>query len=234
MSRYSKILAEIQSIILNKIDINSIVYSDLVFPKNKSNLSTKLDLDYWSAISEPPLNSSKKTTSDLTEVLQLANNRIQKEIDLVIMTDKDPIYLFKDYINSQNVQFPYNEFQQIYTFLREIILDLKYYYNRPRPRQLALFYKMDINVIKTDTHATPSYPSGHTGYAALIASILTDMYPQDEKIFWGIVDKCGLARMLQGVHFRGDNDASIALVKKIYKELKTINNNFNKNLKIRG
>jgi hypothetical protein len=223
-----KILSAIQEIIINK-PINNIVYQDgLVFKKYKSDLYKKLNIDYWSAIPPPPLNNSKQTTTDLTEVLSLANNRISSEIDLVLKADKNPMLLFNNYISSKNIVFPYDQFKEIYTFLTEIILDLKYYYNRARPKQLAKFYHLDIDVIHTDTHATPSYPSGHTAYAALVASILTDMYPKDEKVIWGIVDMCGLARMLQGVHFRGDNDASILLVKKIYNRLKEINKKFNK------
>ena len=44
---------------------------------------------------------------------------------------------------------------------------LKYYFNRPRPEQIAPYYEYRINVMYTETHHTPSYPSGHTIYAEL-------------------------------------------------------------------
>lgn len=221
-----KLLAAVQKIILSK-SINSIKYEDgLVFPYEKSSLSSKLNIDFWSMISDPPTNDSRETTSDLTKVIQLANNRIKKDIELVIATDKDPLILFDPLIKKNNLDFPYVEFREMYTFLKEMIKDLKFYYNRPRPYQLAKFYNQNIDVIHTKTHRTPSYPSGHTAYAALIASILSDKYPEYHDEFWNIVDQCGLGRIMQGVHFPGDNTASIEFVKRVYKPLKSFNTNF--------
>jgi acid phosphatase (class A) len=107
-----------------------------------------------------------------------------------------------------------------YTCAIAIVDHLKFYYNRPRPYQLSEYYGVSINRIITKTHKTPAYPSGHTMYAALIAEILSDKYPEHKKEFDKLVDLCGKARELQGVHYPSDNEAAKKIIKTIYPELK--------------
>lgn len=208
-------------------DINKIQYVDnLRYEREKGNLSKKLQIDYWSMIDPPPLNSEKITTADLTNVIRLANGRTKSETSLVISVDEDPMTIFMPIINRYNMSFPEQVFKQLYTYLREIIRDIKYFYNRARPEQLANFYGLPLDIVRSKTHLSPSYPSGHTAYASLIASILSDIYPQYVRDLWGVVDICGQCRMLQGVHFNTDNQASIELVKKVYIPLKEFDSSF--------
>lgn len=214
-------------------DINKIKYvNNLGYPRHKSNLSKKLNIDYWSMIAPPALNGENTTTSDLSRVIQLANNRTQSETNLVINVDKDPLVLFTPFLQKKELNFPAPIFKNLYAFLSEIITDLKYFYNRARPEQLANFYGLTIDVLRTKTHHTPSYPSGHTAYAALIAAILSDLYPGHSVYFWDMVDICANCRRLQGVHFQTDNQASIELVKKVYLPLKQFDYDFTSQYKV--
>lgn len=227
MTPASLLLFDIQKYISSTTHINSIkYYKDQYFAREKSNLSKILGIDYWQYITDPSLNSSKKTTSDLTEVIRKANNRTKNELDLVWLVDKDPIKLFQSVLQKHNLTFPYLLFDELYTFLSSIIKDLKIYYNRARPNQIADFYGIEIDVVHTKTHHTPSYPSGHTAYASLVASILTEYYPEYTTEFWSIAKKCGEARILQGVHFKEDNIASMNLVQGVYLSLKSLNSHF--------
>lgn len=214
-----KLLSSVQEIISHK-NINNVVYNPgLVFPKHKSSLSTRLDINYWSYIKDPPANNSQQTTTELTNIIQLSNRRTKKEEQLVYLVDNDPIDLFVPFIKTYNISFPYQHFDELYVYIKEIIKDLKYYYNRPRPFQLAQFYNINLDTIITKTHQTPSYPSGHTAYCSLAACILSELYPQYSAKWWSLVDMCGLGRVLQGVHFPSDNIASISLVKRVYKSI---------------
>jgi hypothetical protein len=221
-----KILSAIQEIIINK-SINDIVYQDdLVFKRYKSDLYKKLNINYWSAIPSPPLNNSKETTEEIKQILKLTQNRSDSDRNLVFTVDKDPLLLFSGIIQEYDLIFPYQEFNNLYTFLYTIVKDLKYFYNRARPYQLADFYHTPINVIRTETHHTPSYPSGHTAYAALATKLLTEKYPEHRIHFQEILDSCAKARVLQGIHYSSDNMASIILVDKVYKQLSEFNRNF--------
>lgn len=214
-----KLLASVQEIISKK-NINNLVYNpNLTFPKHKSSLSIKLGIDYWSMISDPPSNDSQQTTKELKDIISLSKNRTLSEEELVYLVDNDPLDLFFPFLKTNNLSFPYQKFDNLYTYIIEIIKDIKYFYNRPRPFQLAEFYNLKINRIITKTHHTPAYPSGHTAYCSLASCILSDLYPEHSFYFWSLADKCGLARVLQGVHFPSDNEASISLIKKVYKQL---------------
>lgn len=221
-----KLISSIQQKISKSKSIDDIVYIENLKTGLKSNLSNKLNINYWNYIQEPLNNSNIKKTNDLTNVIKLANNRNSKETKLVYLVDDDPFKLFIPIIEKHSLVFPFLEFTQIYQFLHPIITDLKYFFNKPRPKQLANYYNLDINVIHTKTHKTPSYPSGHTAYASLIAAILTKKYPEYSNKFWDAVNLCGQARILQGVHFQEDNLASIEFVKKVYTPLYNFNLNF--------
>ena len=53
-----------------------------------------------------------------------------------------------------------------------VILELKKYHNRKRPYELD----KDLKAVKMKSMNTPSYPSGHSAQAILIASALKDNY----------------------------------------------------------
>ena len=107
-----------------------------------------------------------------------------------------------------------------YNILEQYMYALKFYFNRARPEQLAPYYNRKIDVMYTATHNTPAYPSGHTMYASLLLEILSDKYPEHKTQLNKLVDFCGKARELQGVHYPSDNEASKKIVRTIYPELK--------------
>ena len=112
------------------------------------------------------------------------------------------------------------DFKKIYNLIYPVIMNLKYQYNRPRPEQLAERLGFKVNVVKTKTHQTPAYPSGHTVYAAIGAYLLADMYPELSSDFFRKIGETGLARCLQGVHYPSDNEASMVISGAIWQDLR--------------
>lgn len=179
------------------------------------------NIDLFSIVSEPSKNSSQETKSELLYLSNLTKNLSQSQKDLVYKIDKNAGTLLEDFIKENSIKFPYNFFTSVfYTCLIAMVDHLKFYYNRPRPYQIADHYHIEINRIVTKSHKTPAYPSGHTMYAALMAEMIIDKYPQYKKQVSQLVDLCGKARELQGVHYPSDNTASKKIVKTIYPELK--------------
>jgi hypothetical protein len=216
-----KILSAVQEIILNK-SINNIVYEEnLSTYKKISKLAQEINIDYWKLIAPPPANDSSQTTQDLAVVIKYANNRKLSDINLVYSVDEEPLGLFLPIMTKYNLSFPQKEFDSMYDILYEIVMDIKCLHNRARPAQLAKYYGLELDIIHTKTHRTPSYPSGHMAYGCLVASILADKYPEHSTLFWEIADQCGMARVLQGVHFPGDNEAALKLVQQLYGPIKT-------------
>lgn len=198
---------------------------DLGYLKNKMEYQDDIKnnivkIDWLKIIDAPPKNSSVKTTRELSAISKATVNRTSKEVDLVIKVDKDPNTLFIDFLEKKNLKFPKSKFLTFYDLLEPYIYGLKYHFNRARPEQLAPYHNINLKVMYTDTHHTPSYPSGHTMYAELAARILSDQYPQYKTEFIEISKFCGLARVLQGVHFPSDNDASVQAISVLYPLIK--------------
>ena len=209
----------------DQINIDKITYVDNFEYKNSRYASMEFPevgkIDLFKIVSEPNKNSSEETKKELEYLQSITKNRSKADLDLIYSIDDDPMHSFKKVINKYNLDFPVRFFTTVYyTSVIAIVDHLKFYYNRPRPYQLAEHYDISINRIITKTHKTPAYPSGHTMYAALISEILSDKYPQHTKEFTNLVDLCGKARELQGVHYPSDNTVAKTIIKTIYPEIK--------------
>lgn len=215
-----KIISSIQNILLkNKIQkIDNIEYKNLVH----DSIKPKFSFDYFSVLEPPPANSSEKTKNELDDIIRMSSGRSENATKTILIIDNDSLVIFKHLLNKEGLDFPEEKFNAMYSILKEIILDLKYFYNRPRPNQISEIYNIDINVLNTETHSTPSYPSGHVAYAHLAELMLSEMYPKLSEEFKNITAKVDKARIMQGVHFKSDNDASIILVDTLYNKIKSL------------
>ena len=189
-----------------------------------------LDIDIKSILKQPAKNSSSQTEKELRAISKATKSRTRKEIDLVWSVDQEPLTLFKNFLETKrDRKFPQATFDEYYNILEQYIYALKYYFNRARPEQISPFYNVEIDIIYTDTHQTPSYPSGHTMYSELAAHILSDLYPEYTEEFFMLSEYCGLARILQGVHYPSDNEASKVAVRILYPKIKERISNEQKN-----
>lgn len=216
-----KLISNIQDILLQKKDkaLNNLGYKNLRFHSRPTELEQVLSFNYF-IIDTPPSNNSITTKKELDEVIRLSNSRNQDTEQTILLIDKDPLVLYKAFLKTKNLVFPKEKFDTMYHLLYNIIMDIKLYYNRPRPNQISEFYSIDINVLHTDTHATPSYPSGHVAYAKLAELVIKETYPDLDGQIEKLTEKVGYARIKQGIHFKSDIDASLVLVPSIYNELK--------------
>lgn len=181
-----------------------------------------LKIDWRNIIPKPPFNSSNETEKELKFISKKTLNRSNSEIELVYKVDANPLNLFYEFLDPKGLIFPKNRFDNFYNIIEQYIYAMKIHFNRARPFQLAKVYNVNIDIINTDTHHTPSYPSGHTMYAALAAHILTDIYPEFEKKFFQLAETCGMARIIQGVHFQSDSKASFLATKILYQHIKEL------------
>jgi hypothetical protein len=217
----SRIISEIQ----NNFSLDSLKY----FPDFEYNESPYANMDFpeigkidlFSIVGQPNKNSSQETLSELKYISRLTTNRSKEDIDLIYLVDEDPMLLFYPLIKKLNLKFDEQLFKTTYyTCLIAIVDHLKYFYNRARPFQIAELLDIKIDRIITKTHHSPSYPSGHTMYAALIAEFLISEHPEHKSKFDTLAGKTGLARVIQGVHYPSDNRAAIQIVKTIFPNLK--------------
>jgi acid phosphatase (class A) len=149
----------------------------------------------------------------------MSNNPTGEEIKLVHEVDKDPGLIFVPFLENKKLPYPKEEIEAYWSVIYPIVMNLKWFYNRPRPYQLGPKYGMEIKYISTKTHKTPAYPSGHTSYGNLVALILSEKYPEYSKSFQAFALQVGEARVLQGVHYPSDNDAAVKLTNNIWRAI---------------
>jgi len=100
-----------------------------------------------------------------------------------------------------------------------IILDIKKYFNRPRPKVVAK--KMNINMkdIEMDSMKTPSYPSGHSVQGVLIAKVLGDKYPKAKSAFAKTGKNISYSRRVAHAHYKSDSKMGEKLGNSMYKHI---------------
>jgi hypothetical protein len=95
---------------------------------------------------------------------------------------------------------------------------LKYHFQRPRPFQLANYYKLKLFPHISYSGYSPSFPSGHTFQASLICYVLGNNFPEKFDYFEKLAKDIELSRLYLGVHYPSDNDFSLYCVEVITKD----------------
>jgi len=135
--------------------------------------------------------------------------------------DSDPAYAVKQYMTIFGLSYDEDYIEKVLTESAILIRKQKNKFNRPRPIQLAPYYSMELSVLRSKSNKTPSYPSGHSAQARLIAEIYAQKYPQHATNLYRASEECGLGRVSAGFHFRSDHKAGIYLAKRLFKALKS-------------
>ena len=213
------LISNVDQILSRKENVNDIGYL-----KNPMSYSDDINIlegvNLKTIIPDPPKNDSITTIKELKVVSKATSQRTQSELMLIEAADQEPLNLFYRFLEDKKLTFPTSKFRTYFNIVEEYLYALKYYYNRARPEQIAPYHGIEINVLHTNTHDTPAYPSGHQMYAELAAYIASEEYPQYEEAFFKISDYCGLARVLQGVHYPSDNTVGKIAISKLYPKIK--------------
>jgi membrane-associated phospholipid phosphatase len=92
--------------------------------------------------------------------------------------------------------------------------DAKYAYWAARPVQLDPRVRP---LFTTPNH--PSYPSGHSCFGAVAATVLAHLFPRDAAVFEALASEASESRLWAGIHVRSDLDAGRALGRTIGQRL---------------
>lgn len=105
------------------------------------------------------------------------------------------------------------------------IAKLKQKYQRPRPYQLATYYKLKLFPYSSYTAHSPSYPSGHTLQAFLVLEIIGNKFPDAYEFCQKFIDDVANSRVYLGLHYPSDNEASFVIGQELLK-LKSITSKY--------
>jgi hypothetical protein len=92
--------------------------------------------------------------------------------------------------------------------IKSLIYKLKYYYNRPRPNQLANYYKLKLFPFKSYCSNSPSFPSEHTVEACVILNVIGCQYPDHYSFCKELIEDIMYSRIHLGLNYPTDNEFS--------------------------
>ena len=207
---------EIKSMSLDKI---TYVETPEVFLKTAKSDFKHLDIDIQKLLSfPPPSNSSEETKKELIDIKIFMDMDHPQDFKTNLKKmDEDPAQFVIDYYEEITKSKAAEDVLKFITDgdVEVLAMKLKMYYNRPRPYQIAEHYGIEFDYNKSIQNGAadhPSYPSGHTLSAYFTAKVLGHINPQVKKQLVKRAMMVADSRIMEGVHFKSDNDFSIYLV----------------------
>lgn len=208
------------SLVLKYDKIESLTYDSVFLEQPMPDI---INFDYRKILAPPPKNTDKDTIKELMILSRKTFNRSEEDIKILLQIDRDVDPIFANLLSLYNLEYPEVYIKNFYSIIKPVLKNIKGFWNRPRPKQLADLLSIDVDVIVTDTHHSASYPSGHTVYSSLVANIIKDFYPEvNQSKLDKIVNDTAKARVMQGVHYPSDNNASLIFSKFIFDKLHSI------------
>jgi 8-oxo-dGTP pyrophosphatase MutT (NUDIX family) len=140
--------------------------------------------------------------------------------EVVNKSDTTILRLFNEYGMDHGLRIDKYEslLEDILADVNTIVMDKKYKINYPRPWQYEMeepYFIYDVTNAIRPSIDTPSYPSGHSTQALVVAEILGNIYPNHLDDFREIADRIGINRIKAGWHFPIDHTAGKKLALEI-------------------
>ncbi len=167
---------------------------------------------------KPPADNSLATFKEINYIDSLYKNK-----SFVEYYDNIP-KVFKNIVEKYGHKFPSNTIEYLLKNTGSIIMQLKNYHNRPRPKEIARNYNIDLEIVDLSSAKTKSYPSGHSAQAELIGLVLSDMYPNLRTKIMKEADNVSLSRNIGRLHYGSDSQNGKHLGQALYKHYKNKEN----------
>ena len=163
--------------------------------------------------------SIEAQAQDLAEVVaQYKNKKVSKELQEIC--DKRFEKLFQIYLESKGHTYNVSYYHILIDDLVPTIKEIKDYYGRPRPKDLAEQMGIDFSGDHLGSAQTPSYPSGHTIQAYVLALMLSDQFPERRESLMSIAEMVSQSRIDRGVHFPTDIEHGREIAHSIHYQIK--------------
>lgn len=168
-----------------------------------------------------PKNSSKATQEELNQLVDYVTEVKADEAALrrYMAYDASLTKVFAQVIMEHNLgEKGVDIVDKLLDDTLPLMLKLKFYFQRPRPFQLAEYYKLKLFPYDSKSSDTPSYPSGHAFQARLITHVLGNHFPEKYEFFENLSKDIEYSRLYLGVHYQSDVDYSLYLAETIMRD----------------
>jgi hypothetical protein len=168
-----------------------------------------------------PKNSSKGTREELNQLVDFVNE-LQKDADTLNRYkayDASIERIFAQVIIEQDLgEKGADLVDKLFDDTLPIIMKLKFYFQRPRPYQLAEMYKLKLFPYESKSADSPSYPAGHTLQASVICHVLGNHFPEKFDFFENLAKDIEYSRLYLGIHYPSDNDYSLYVAETLIRD----------------
>lgn len=166
-----------------------------------------------------PNNSSEATKEELNAVVSAINDLKRDENRQKRYTMYD-VYLqdfYKNHLSKYKIESEEMNrlIQDITDDVQPLIYKLKYFFQRPRPQQLAYYYKLKLMPFTSFSFDTPSFPSGYAIISKVYSEVLGNTYPEIYNELQRIHEDICDSRIALGIHYQSDIDVGIFVAEKI-------------------
>ncbi len=146
----------------------------------------------------PPENDSKLALKEIKELAKIKPN------EEFVKYGDDVKEAFIPLIEKNELSVSNEILGRIIKESGKFIMSLKYHYNRPRPYQVAEFYRINLNGTELDSMKTPSYPSGHAVQGYLIGEYLAKINPSNAHEYKQVGEDIAHSRIIAKAHYPSD------------------------------
>ena len=164
---------------------------------------------------KPPRDDSFDTAQEIKELQRIVINK-----DFATKHD-NMSKAFAEVARKNNVKdFDETIAKELIERSSDMIIDLKNYFNRPRPKVVADKMNLELEIVDLVSAKTMAYPSGHSAQAFLIAGVLGDKYPKAREAFKKLAKKISYSRRVAHVHYKSDSKFGELIGKTLHKHIK--------------
>lgn len=155
----------------------------------------------------PPENNSTQASDELSLIKEkmksLGNEQLRKEY---VAIDEDLRAYVDDY-SSQKGLFSLGQwFDKLNDTTGSFVFRLKYFFQRPRPYQLAAVFDKELYPLQSCSALSPSFPSGHTFQA-----YMCEKYLESKGMPNNLSETVARSRVALGLHFPSDNQGAFEI-----------------------
>lgn len=159
----------------------------------------------------PPENNSQRVKQEMSLVKEkmksLGNSQLRNEY---LSIDEDLRNYIGYYGGQKGVPDIVDWFDKMNKSTGSFLLKLKYFYQRPRPYQLASLFDIELYPLQSCSSLSPSYPSGHTFQAYMCEKYLEGLGVENN-----LSEIVARSRIALGLHYPSDNQGAFEIADEI-------------------